>query len=72
MSEGREVLIEYVVLGNFARLTAVDVTTGVEATAQGPAHALRADLEALAMGKLKRALAAVDKDARPGGPGKLV
>jgi len=57
-----EVIVEFVQAGGFLRCTAVDVGTGTEASAIGPTSAGRAALERIALGKLKRALAA-------GGPG---
>ena len=49
---GKEVLIEFVVHGAFVKVTAVDPTTGIEASIKGPAAASRADLSAAAMRKL--------------------
>ncbi|MDP8916713.1 MAG: hypothetical protein M3M95_05870 [Pseudomonadota bacterium] len=53
-----EIILEFVQAGEFLRCAAVDVDTGVEATATGPVSAGRAALERIALGKLKRALAA--------------
>ena len=53
-----EVIVEFVQAGGFLRCAAVDVDTGTEATAIGPVSAGRAALERIALGKLKRALAA--------------
>ena len=53
-----EVIIEFVRVGGFLRCAAVDVDTGVEASAIGPLSAGEAALERIALGKLKRALAA--------------
>ena len=53
-----EVIVEFVAAGGFLRCTAVDVDTATEASATGPVSAGRAALERLALGKLKRALAA--------------
>ena len=61
MSERRptgEVIVEFVQAGGFLRCAAVDVDTGVEASAMGPVGAGKAALERIALGKLKRALAA--------------
>ena len=53
-----EVIVEFVQAGGFLRCAAVDVDTGVEASAMGPVTAGKAALERIALGKLKRALAA--------------
>ncbi len=55
---GREVILEVTQHGAMRVAAAVDAATGVEAIAQGPAHAQAADLERLALGKLVRRLAA--------------
>jgi hypothetical protein len=52
-----EVIIEFVRNGDYVKCSAVHVATGVEASAIGPASQ-RAGLERIAVGKLKRALAA--------------
>ena len=52
------VIVEFVAAGGFLRCAAVDVDTGVEASAVGPVSAGKAALERIALGKLKRALAA--------------
>ena len=46
---GREVLIEIVTLGTFAKVTAIDSATGTEVSLTGPANASRASLEAAAV-----------------------
>jgi hypothetical protein len=53
-----EIIVEFVQAGGFLRCTAVDVDTATEASAIGPTSAGRAALERIALGKLKRALAA--------------
>ena len=53
-----EIIVEFVGAGGFLRCAAVDVDTGVEASAVGPVSAGEAALERIALGKLKRALAA--------------
>jgi hypothetical protein len=69
----REVIFEIVRMGEVQRVAAVDVATGVEVIVQAPAHAALADVRALAMRKLERALAAGEDDAAPPPrPGKLV
>lgn len=54
--DGREVYFETLVLGDVARISAIDGLTGVEVTVLGPANAARHDLERLARRKLERAL----------------
>jgi hypothetical protein len=51
--DGREILIEIVTLGAFAKVTAIDSATGTEVSLTGPSHASRASLEAAAIGKLQ-------------------
>ena len=53
-----EVIVEFVRSGSYLRCAAVDVDTGIEASAMGPVSAGQAALERIAIGKLKRALAA--------------
>ncbi|MBL8552390.1 MAG: hypothetical protein JNJ73_20540 [Hyphomonadaceae bacterium] len=69
---GREILIETARLGDVMKVSALDPETGLEACAIGPPHA-RADLETLALGKLKRLLGAQQGRAGPPPrPGKVV
>jgi hypothetical protein len=51
--DGREVLIEIVTLGTFAKVTAIDSATGTEVSVTGPSNASRASLEAAAISKLQ-------------------
>ena len=53
-----EIIVEFTQAGGFLRCAAVDVDTGTEASAMGPVSAGRDALERIAIGKLKRALAA--------------
>ena len=53
-----EVIVEFVQSGGFLRCAAIDVDSGTEASAIGPVSAGKAALERIALGKLKRALAA--------------
>lgn len=59
MSAGapREVYFEFVSVGSTVKVSAIDVATGVEVSVMGPASAAQADLERLALGKLKARLA---------------
>ncbi|WP_082560042.1 MULTISPECIES: DUF6898 family protein [unclassified Brevundimonas] len=52
-----EVIVELTRNGSYLKCSAIHVATGVEASAVGPV-AQRAGLERIALGKLKRALAA--------------
>jgi hypothetical protein len=66
-----EVIFEITRIGDLQRIAAVDVASGVEVVIQAPASAALADVRALALKKLERALA--DKDEPPPArPGKLV
>lgn len=73
MSEGgedRDVIFEIMRVGDVQRVAAVDVATGVEVIVQAPAAAALADVRALALKKLERALAG-DRP-QPERPGKIV
>ncbi len=54
----REVYFEFTVVGSAVRVAAVDSLTAIEVVVMGPATASRADLQQLALGKLKARLAA--------------
>lgn len=64
----REILIEITRCGDIQRVAAIDAATGVEVAIQAPASAALADVRALAIRKLERALAEQDAlpPARPG------
>ena len=53
-----DIIVEFVRMGAYLRCAAVDTATGVEATAMGPHNVDHRVLEKIAIGKLKRALAA--------------
>ena len=55
--EQREVYFEFKAVGSVMRVAAIDAETGIEVTVMGPATAARADLERLALQKLKARLA---------------
>jgi hypothetical protein len=61
-----EVIFEITRVGDVQRIAAVDVATGVEVVVQAPANASLADVRALALKKLERALACGAPDERPG------
>jgi len=68
-----EVIFEIVRVGEIQRVAAVHVATGIEVVVQAPAKAALADVQALALRKLERALRAGEGDATgPTRPGKLV
>jgi len=74
---GREVIFEFVSLGDSVRVAAVDVTTGEEAMVTGPVSTARRDLERIAGRKLARKLGLFDTDTeiktpRRGGRGVIV
>jgi hypothetical protein len=62
MSESREVLFEFTAVGAVMKVAAIDAVTGIEVTVMGPVHASRADLQKLALGKLRRRLQTADSD----------
>jgi hypothetical protein len=53
----REVYFEFTYVGSAVRVVAIDAATGREAVVMGPANAATADLERLALAKLKASLA---------------
>jgi len=55
---GHEVCFEFTVIGRTVKVSAIDVTTGLEVSVIGPATAAQADLRRLALQKLKARLAA--------------
>lgn len=52
----REVYFEFTAIGNVVKVTAIDSLTGIEVSAMGPASAAQADLQQLALQKLKARL----------------
>ena len=55
-SAGREIYFEFIAIGNAVKVTAIDSVTGIEVSAMGPASASQADLQQLAVQKLKARL----------------
>ncbi len=51
--QSREVIIEYVQVGNTVRVTAVDAQTGTEVVFQAPANSSQLALQRMAVQKLK-------------------
>jgi hypothetical protein len=67
-----DVIFEITRIGDIQRVAAVHVATGVEVVVQAPANAALADVRALALRKLERALNK-DGEGKPDSrPGKLV
>jgi hypothetical protein len=68
-----EVIFEILRVGDVQRVAAVHVATGVEVVIQAPVNAALADVRALVLRKLERALSDKDEgEAPPERPGKLV
>lgn len=55
-SADREVYFEFVAIGNVVKVMAIDSVTGIEVSVMGPVKAARADLQQLALQKLKARL----------------
>ena len=53
----REVYFEHTIVGSVVRVAAIDAATAIEVQVMGPASASQADLEHLALQKLKARLA---------------
>jgi hypothetical protein len=52
-----EVYFEFTAIGRSVKMSAIDATTGIEVSVIGPASASQAQLQALALQKLKAKLA---------------
>ena len=59
--EHPEVLFEFTVVGAVVKVAAIDSVTGIEVSVMGPAHASQADLQRLALAKLKSRLRSLDR-----------
>ena len=57
-SEGGEVFFEFTAIGRSVKVSALDAATGIEVSVVGPASASQADLQRLALQKLKARIAA--------------
>ena len=55
--EPREVFFEFTAIGAVVKVVAIDAATGTEVSVIGPVGAAQADLQQLAVGKLKARLA---------------
>ena len=53
---GRDVFIEVVTLGTYAKVTAIDSATGTEVSVTCPANAPRASMDAAALNQLEYVL----------------
>lgn len=51
-----EIFLEFIPIGKMMRVVAIDAASGLETTIMGPANASRADLERVAVRKLKMML----------------
>jgi len=75
-AQGREIIFEFVALGDSVRVAAIDVATGEEVVVTGPVSTPQTDLERIATRKLLRRLQAEFPDAkktpRRGGRGVIV
>jgi hypothetical protein len=60
MTESCEVLFEFTAIGAVMKVAAIDAATGIEVTVMGPVHATRADLQKLALAKLRKRLESAD------------
>ncbi|MCW2309320.1 DUF6898 family protein [Rhodobium gokarnense] len=72
-SSGRTVYFEFIPVGRQVRVAAIDEETGTEVVIFGPASTSQAELERIAMAKLRRRLEAThsdDADPAPGVPPK--
>lgn len=75
---GREVIFEFIALGDSVRVAAVDVASGEEVIVTGPVNTPQNDLERLAARKLARRLGLSEagegesKTPRRGGRGVIV
>ncbi|MBI1239325.1 MAG: serine hydroxymethyltransferase [Alphaproteobacteria bacterium] len=54
---GGEIYVEFIAIGGSVKCTAIDAATGLEASVIGPSAARPADLERLAVAKLRRLIA---------------
>ncbi len=66
-----EIIFEITRIGDAQRAAAVHVASGVEVVIQAPASAALVDVRALALRKLRRALAGKPNPSPPERPGKL-
>jgi hypothetical protein len=57
MGPGEDVYFEFTAIGGSVKVAAIDAATGLEVSVVGPAGAARADLQRLALQKLKARLA---------------
>lgn len=67
-----DVIFEITRIGEAQRVAAIDVATGIEVVIQAPANAALADVRALALRKLEKALAGDEEAPPPQRPGKFV
>lgn len=74
--QGRDIIFEFITLGDSVRVAAVDTVTGEEVVVAGPIGASQTDLERVAARKLARRLGLAgegeSKTPRRGGRGVIV
>lgn len=63
--EAGEVIFEIQRIGETQRVAAIDVASGLEVVIQAPARAAQADVQAIALRKLERALERADVETPP-------
>ncbi len=56
MTEAGEIYFEFKALGAFVRVSAIDAATGTEVVVMGPVSGRQADLERVALAKLRARL----------------
>lgn len=62
----REVIFEFTPIGGSVKVTATDVTTGIEVSVVGPSAAARSELERVALQKLRYILEKQDETKKEG------
>jgi hypothetical protein len=60
---GREIFIEIVTIGVYAKVSAIDSETGIEVSVTGPANGTRDTLESAAVAKLEYVLKKQDPES---------
>lgn len=53
MQKSREIILEFISVGTYVKINAIDVATGVEATSIAPANLSKHEMENLAKRKLE-------------------
>tara|TARA_R110002072_G_scaffold186114_2_gene343008 strand:- start:910 stop:1161 length:252 start_codon:yes stop_codon:yes gene_type:complete len=63
---GREIIIEFIEVGNAVRVAAIDAATGEEAVIQAGKHSPRSEMERVVLAQLARKLGLGTNKKRPG------